>query len=196
MLLKVVLALFVLAALAVAAVLVAVCVSAGATWTPVPSDCIVVLGAHVWMDGRMSNALTYRCEAALDAWQKGLAPVLIVCGAKGRDEPATEASVMRRWMIERGVPEDKVIADETSANTEANLRNAKAIMAGRGFRTCAVCTSDYHLRRALWLARDVGLDACGIPAPSTRDPVSVIRGRVRETGSWMLYFVRKSLRRG
>lgn len=173
------------------AVLTAVCLSAGMTRTPEPSDCIIVLGAHVWMDGRLSNALAYRCEAALSAWQGGVAPVMIVCGAQGRDEPEAEALVMRRWMIEHGVPEDRIIADPDSRNTSQNLQNARAIMEVRGFKTCAVCTNSYHLRRALWLARDAGLQACGISAPSTRDPLSVVRGRLRETCSWILYFLRK-----
>ena len=191
MLFRVIVVLAAACAAAGLSVLVAVCVSAGGQWTPAPSDCIVVLGAHVWMDGRMSNALTYRCEAALDAWRAGVAPVMIVCGAQGRDEPETEARAMRRWMIAQGVPEDAVIAEEDSRNTLQNLSNARAIMEARGFRTAAVCTSDYHLRRALWQARDVGLDATGIAAPSTKDPLSFARGRVRETCSWILYFFRK-----
>ena len=172
-------------------VLTAVCLSAGRTWVPEKSDCIVVLGAHVWMDGRLSNVLTYRCEAALDAWRNGVAPAIIVCGAQGSGEPTTEAAAMRAWMIGHGVPEDAVVAEDRSVNTLQNLENARAIMEARGWKKAAVCTSNYHLRRALWLARDVGLDATGIAAPSTRNPVSFARGRLRETCSWILYFLRK-----
>ena len=191
MLFRVLIAAIAAGALTGLSVLTAVCVCAGRTWPPRDADCIVVLGAHVWMDGRMSNALTYRCEAALAAWERGLAGDIIVCGAQGRDEPETEAAAMRRWMIERGVPEDRVIAEDRSLNTRENLRNARAIMAQRGFRTAAVCTNDYHLTRALWIARDEGVEAVGIAAPSTRDIVSFVKGRLRETCSWILYFIRK-----
>lgn len=172
-------------------VLTAVCVCAGMEYTPRPSDCILVLGAHVWMDGRMSNALTYRCESALKAWEDGVAPVIIVCGGQGADEPMPEAAAMYAWMREHGVPEDRLIAEDQSKNTRENLINARAIMEARGMKTAAVCTSNYHLRRALWQARDEGLDACGIAARSTRDPVSFARGRLRETCSWILYFLRR-----
>ena len=195
MIVKCMVALLALGALTGLSVLTAVCISAGSTWTPVPSDCIVVLGAHVWMDGRLSNALAYRCEAALKAWQEGIAPVFIVCGAQGSDEPTTEAQAMRDWLVARGVPEDRVIPEPDSRNTAQNLQNARTLMSEHGFSTCAVCTNNYHLRRALWLARDLGLDACGIGAPSTRDPRSLVRGRLRETCSWMLYFVRRALER-
>jgi len=191
MLLRILAAAVALGALTGISVLTAVCVSAGARWTPDPSDCIIVLGAHVWMDGRMSNALTYRCEAALEAWRAGIAPAIIVCGGQGDNEPEPEALAMRRWMIEKGVPEGDVIAEPDSVNTMENLKNAHAIMRARGYETCAVCTSNYHLRRALWQARDEGLRATGIAAPSTKDVISFVRGRLRETCSWILYFLRK-----
>ena len=172
-------------------VLTAVCICAGRNDMPEKSDCIIVLGAHVWMDGRMSNALTYRCEAALDAWQKGVAPALIVCGGQGSDEPTTEAAAMVQWMLAHGVSESAVIAEDQSLNTKQNIANAMSIMAEHGWKTAAVCTNNYHLTRALWIARDAGLDATGIAAPSTKDFLSVVRGRVRETCSWILYFIRK-----
>lgn len=191
MLVTILIALIALGALTGASVLTAVCVCAGKRYEPKPADCIVVLGAHVWMDGRMSNALTYRCEVALEAWRSGLAPGIIVCGAQGNNEPEPEAAAMRRWMIERGVPEERVIAEAQSRNTRENLANAREIMAANGWKTAAVCTSDYHLTRALWLARDEGISASGISARSTRDVVSFARGRLREMCSWILYFLRR-----
>lgn len=191
MLARILIAVVVIGALLGLSVLTAVCACAGRTFETKPADCIIVLGAHVWMDGRMSNALTYRCEAALEAWKRGIAPDIIVCGSKGHDEPEAEALVMRRWMLAHGVPEDRVIAEPESVNTLQNLQNARAIMDENGWRTAAVCSNDYHVTRALWLARDVGIEATGIAAPSTKDPVSFARGRLRETCSWILYYLRK-----
>ena len=189
--LKVMIILALLGAALGLSVLTAVCVCAERTYAPERADCIIVLGAHVWMDGRMSNALTYRCEAALDAWERGVAPAIIVCGAQGHDEPTTEAAAMRKWMLRHGVPEHAVIAEDTSINTQQNIANAMRIMDERGWTSAAVCTNNYHLTRALWIARDAGLDATGIAAPSTKDPISFARGRLRETCSWILYFLRK-----
>jgi uncharacterized SAM-binding protein YcdF (DUF218 family) len=191
MVVKILIALVLVGALTFLSVLTAVCLCAGRTFETKPADCIIVLGAHVWMDGRMSNALLYRCEAALEAWKRGIAPNIIVCGSQGRDEPEAEAVAMRHWMLDHGVPEDRVIAEPDSVNTMQNLQNARAIMDARGWRTAAVCSNNYHLTRALWLARDAGLEATGIAAPSTRDPVSFARGRLRETCSWILYFLRR-----
>ena len=169
----------------------AVCVSAGWRHEASPSDCIIVLGARVWEDGSPSSTVIYRCESALSAWRAGLAPVMILCGGQGGNEPMTEAEAMRRWLSAQGVPEAAMILEETSANTRQNLENAHGIMRERGYATAAVCTSDYHLRRALWMAQDEGIDACGIAAESPHRPGTWVVNRMRETCSWILYFFRR-----
>ena len=175
--------------------LIQVCAAARRTYPAARADCIVVLGAHVWMSGEMCETLTLRCERALDAWREGVAPVLILCGRKGVDEPRPEAEAMRDWLMERGVPEAAMLLDIESANTEQNLRAAKNIMNRHGFKTAAICTSDYHLTRALWLARDLGIEASALSAPTPGTWTSLVRSRLRETCSWALYAVRKAVRK-
>ena len=175
-------------------VLTEVCVSAADRTPPSPSDCVIVLGARVWPDGRLSNSLEYRCESALEAWRTGVAPAIIVCGGKGANEPEIEAVAMKRWLVAHGVPEAVIYSDETSTNTVENLENARAIMQANGFATAAVCTSDYHLRRALWIARDAGIAATGLAAKSPRKPDTVVLNRLRESCSWVLYWLRRIAR--
>ncbi len=183
--------LFGIAALVGASVLGAVCVCSALPYDARPSDCMIVLGAHVWMDGHMSGALQFRCDRALEGWREGIAPAIIVCGGQGDDEPTTEAEAMRAWLTAQGVPDEAVYLDDTSVNTRENLEHARAIMAANGFRTAAICTNSYHLRRALWLAGDVGIDACGLSARSLTTVSSVVRNYIRESISWVLYFLRK-----
>ena len=171
-------------------VLAAVCVCSVMPYAAEPSDCIVVLGAHVWQDGRLSDALRNRCEKALEAWNDGLAPIIIACGGQGRDEPSTEAAAIRDWLASNGVPESAILMDETSVNTRQNLEHARAIMEANGLSTAAVCTNSYHLRRALWIARDAGVRASGLAAKSLTTPLGVARNYLRESVSWVLYFIR------
>lgn len=172
-------------------VLAAVCICSAKERKVKPSDCIIVLGARVWPGGRMSNSLLYRCESALEAWKSGVAENIIVCGGQGDDEPATEASVMKAYFLENGVPEESVIAEDVSENTIQNLRNAKKIMDERGWKSAAVTTNSYHVQRALWIANDAGIDACGIAAPCSKQPGTVILSHVRESASWVLYALKK-----
>lgn len=167
-----------------------VCLCALKKPEPAKSDCIVVLGARVWPDGRMSNSLRYRCESALQAWQQGIAPAIIVCGGQGRDEPVTEAAAMAAYLAENGVPSEAIFIEDASTDTRENLRFARAIMEDQGFETAAICTSDYHLTRAMWLARDTGISATGISARSPKTVRSFVFGRCREAVSWALYFLK------
>lgn len=189
--LKGILALLIICAVAGAGLFAAVCVCARKSRNAVKSDCVIVLGARVWPDGRMSKSLLYRCESALEAWRSGLAQNIIVCGAKGDDEPAAEADVMAAWFVKSGVPEKSVWKDVASVNTQENLENAAEIMAERGWKTAIIATNDYHVQRALWIARDVGIDACAVAARSPGSAKAWLLSRVREPVSWVLYWLRK-----
>lgn len=176
---------------AMACVFAAVCTCAGVRRKARASDCLIVLGAKVRPDGRMSNTLRYRCERALKAWEEGVAWNVIVCGGRGKEEPEAESGAMRAWLVRHGVPEERIKEDAQSSDTRSNLLNARKIMAEHGWRTAAVVTSDYHVQRALWLARDMGMKACGIAARSPRSIKSWTMARLRETASWALYGLRR-----
>lgn len=154
-------------------------------------DCLIVLGARVWPDGRMSETLRLRCERALALWRETGAPGIVACGGRGSDEPCAEAEVMRAFFMENSVPALQIVVDADSASTRANLVNARRIMAERGWTTAAVVTSDYHLTRALWIAADLGMQAVGAAAASPNRRGARLRAYGRETVSWALYALRR-----
>ena len=173
------------------ALLTAVQVCAARKRTVRKSDCLIVLGAKVHEDGRLSTTLKDRCAAAADAYHSGVAPMIIVCGGQGSDEPCTEAQAMREELIHRGIPETAVLTEPDSVDTRQNLTNAKKLMTANGWTTCAIVTSDYHVQRALWLARDLGMHACGVGSPTGGTVRRFLKTRVREAVSWMFYRLNK-----
>ena len=146
------------------------------------SDVIIVLGAQVKEDGTPSVALTRRLTAALESYREK-PQVIIVCGAKGGNEPRAEGDVMRDWLLEQGVPAEDVIGETASFNTRQNLEYAKAMMEHRGLSQALVVTSDYHVARALELCRQVGISATGKGSPSK--PEYFIKNHFREGLSWI-----------
>ena len=168
-----------------------VTVNANKPSNAVPSDAIIVLGARVWPNGSVSNVLEYRLKEAARGYGNGYGKYVIVCGAQGSDEPAPEAEVMKAYLIEAGVPEEAILTDAQSVNTKQNLVNAKALMEENGCETAIVVTSDYHMARALRLAKDVGIRATGIKAHPADDPGTRLKNTVRETASWVFYLLRK-----
>lgn len=153
-------------------------------------DAIVVLGAQVKADGTLSVQLQWRLDEAYKAWQAKPCPV-VTCGAQGDDEPAPEGDVMRAYLIGLGIPEDQVLSDPDSYNTRQNIERAKALLEGTGAEKILIVTSDYHLPRAMALARDAGLDATGLGSPTK--PEYWIKNHAREALSWIKYWGQKYL---
>ncbi len=151
-------------------------------------DAIIVLGARIMPDGELSTTVLHRVQTALKLYKDGYAPLIIACGAQGADEPETEAGAMARWLIEKGVPASDVVVEDKSTDTIENLQNARAEMVARGLKTAIVVTSDYHVTRALWLAKDQGLDAIGASAPGNITFGQRIAARFNESLSWVNYF--------
>ena len=156
---------------------------------PGETQAIVVLGAQVNPDGQPSRQLELRLLEALKAYEAEPKP-LVVCGAQGKDEPATEASVMKAWLEQKGVSPEHILVDDQSFNTRQNLENAKKLL-GEGVTQVLIITSDYHLPRAMDIAGDAGLKPSGIGSPIL--PEYWLKNHARETLAWGKYYVNKFL---
>lgn len=189
---RILFALVMILALGEGCVFTAVCLCAKRNFPKKNADALVLLGAKVHPDGTISDALRYRLETAYACWKEGWAKTFILCGARGEDEAETEACAMKRYLLARGVPEKTLIEEDESFNTYQNLQNAREKMRRNGLHTAIVVTSDYHLTRALFLARRLGMDASGAKAPSVRNAKFWFLGRARETASWQYWLFRSA----
>ena len=162
------------------------------TLAPYPNyDAIIVLGAQVKADGTLSVQLTWRMDAAIEAYGKKNVPV-VVCGAQGSDEPCPEAEAMREYLIGKGIPEELILADPDSFNTNENLENAKRLLDGfPGVKRVLIVTSDYHVPRSLAIAQDLGFEAEGLGAKCL--PERWLKNHAREALAWCKYWAKKYL---
>ncbi|MDO4548516.1 MAG: YdcF family protein [Clostridia bacterium] len=176
-------------AIAYIALFAAVHICSTREYPQVNADVIIVLGARVMPDGELSTTLEYRIRSAYEAYEKGLAGAFIVTGAQGADEPVTEARAMADYLLSRGVDEANIYMDDKSTDTIENMSNAKAIMEENGFEDALIVTSDYHMTRAVWLTRQVGIDATGYPAPGPDLLHNRIIARLRESLAWVKYLL-------
>ena len=154
------------------------------------ADVIVVLGARVMPDGQLSTTLEHRMEAAYEAYEKGLSNAFILCGGQGDDEPMSEAVAMANYLYAKGVDKDRVFLEDKSVNTFENLTNARTIMEQNGMKNVLLVTSDYHITRALWLTHDAGVEATGYPAPGPDLRYNQLWARVKESASWVYFFLK------
>ena len=156
-----------------------------------PSDAIIVLGAQVKPDGTPSVALERRLTVALEAYE-AQPQVIIVCGARGANEPVAEGELMREWLLAHGADPQLVVAETDSYNTRQNLANAKAIMDSRGLSQALIVTSDYHVARALELCKQAGISATGRGSPSK--PEYFLKNHIQESLSWIKFWLESATR--
>jgi uncharacterized SAM-binding protein YcdF (DUF218 family) len=128
------------------------------------ADFVVVLGSGLRPDGGVPPLLANRLERGREVWAAvnrragEFRPLLIVSGGQGDDEPVPEASAMASYLIARGFPADRLLAEDQSRSTEENLLFSKAIMDElRPGARATVVTSDFHAFRAALLARRLGI---------------------------------------
>ena len=132
---------------------------------------ILVLGARVNPGGRPSAALSRRLDAAAESARLWPDALVVACGGRGWDG-CIECDVMARELEARGVAADRIMRERLSLTTLENLREGGRMVAARvASRELAVVTCDWHLPRAIAIARAMGLDALGVGAPSGRAPV-------------------------
>lgn len=155
-------------------------------------DAVIVLGAQVKPDGSPSVQLTWRLDSAVQAWQKKNVPI-VVCGAQGKDEPEPEAETMKKYLVSKGIPEESILKDPDSYNTEQNLKHAKTLLDEYPDQITKVLivTSDYHVPRSLALAHDMGFDAEGLGSPCM--PEYWLKNHGREALAWCKYWLKKYL---
>ncbi|SEJ32996.1 SanA/YdcF family protein [Demequina mangrovi] len=141
-----------------------------------PADAALVLGARVWPDGRPSRALRQRVETGAALYHRGLVPRLVLTGAADNREGLDETEAMERTALALGVPAEALVRDGSGHDTRASARNARDAL---GLSSVIVCTQEFHVPRAMWLCRSVGLDTQGAFPPILSHPDTRF-GYVRE----------------
>lgn len=111
-----------------------------------PADVAIVPGNTVERDGRPSARLRARLDKTLELYRGGLFANVIVSGGVG-EEGFDEAEVMKSYLVSRGVPEDRVIADRGGATTYLTARNAAEAMRRNGWRSALVVSQYFHVAR-------------------------------------------------
>ncbi len=124
------------------------------------ADCILVLGCGVWADGQPSHMLEDRLKRSVEIYELGAAPKLLMSGDHGRVD-YNEVQVMKNYAIAAGIPSENVFMDHAGFSTYESLYRARDIFCAR---KVIIVSQGYHLYRALYIARALGLEAYGVSA--------------------------------
>ena len=131
----------------------------------VNADAVIVLGAAVHGD-KVTWVLENRLNTAMEYMESHPAAICVVSGGQGAGETVTEASAMKKYMIERGIDASRVYTEEKATNTNENFEFAKVIIDNvlGSDAKIAFVTTNFHVYRAGQVAKAQGVNAVGIPA--------------------------------
>lgn len=122
------------------------------------ADAVVVLGAKVRKDGSMSLMLKERVDLGIQAYKQGLADRIIMSGDHGA-EGYDEVSTMKAYAIKQGIPSEHIFKDHAGFSTYETMYRARDVFKAKSI---VVVTQKYHLYRAVYDAKALGLEVKGI----------------------------------
>lgn len=136
--------------------------------TEVYVDYVVILGAG--LDGdKVSKRLEKRLLKGTDYLKENENSKVIVSGGQGEDEDISEAEAMGRYLVSKGIDEDRIYYEDKSTSTVENLLYSKEILnndLNANNPLILIVTSDYHMFRAKMVSRKLKLQSYGIASES------------------------------
>lgn len=128
------------------------------------ADVAVVFGAGLW-NGEPSMYLANRLDAAAKLYREGRVKVVLVTGDNSShyyDEP----HAMRHYLTHKGVPDARIVSDYAGFDTWDSCTRAKAIF---GVDRAILVSQGFHIRRAVALCQEAGIDSYGVSAVDHQD---------------------------
>lgn len=120
-------------------------------------DCVLVLGCAVWGD-TPSHMLEDRLLVGIELCKNGASEKLLVSGDHGTED-YDEVNVMKTFATDRGLASEDVFMDHAGFSTYESMYRARDIFKAK---KVLIVTQEYHLYRAIFVARRLGLDAYGV----------------------------------
>ena len=123
-------------------------------------DCILVLGCLVKNNGVPSDMLSDRLRRGVELHELGASENLLMSGDHGRED-YDEVSAMKAYALDAGVASSDVFMDHAGFSTYESMYRARDVFCAK---KVIIVTQEYHLYRALYVARMLGLEAYGVSA--------------------------------
>jgi vancomycin permeability regulator SanA len=151
------------------------------------ADVALVLGNKVNSDGSPSPRLKARLDTAVDLFQKGYFPRVIVSGGTGI-EGVPEGTAMKNYLVSAGIPESAILVDDQGIDTQASAENAASILRAGQMKSVFVITQYFHIPRSKLALSKLGVSRTFNAHPhyfEARD----IYSTVRELPAYLKYLI-------
>ena len=123
------------------------------------ADVVIILGAKVFNDN-LSHILIDRTDTAIELYNNQKVNKILVSGDHGRKN-YDEVNAIKDYLLKKGVPSEDIFLDHAGFNTYDSMYRAQYIFE---INSALISTQNFHLPRAIYIARELGIDAYGFPA--------------------------------
>lgn len=164
----------------------------GSSTNNIKADAAIVLGAAVWGQ-EPSPVFRERISHAINLYKNGSVKTIIFTGGVGESNEPAEAIVGKNYAIAQQVKAADIFTETQSRTTYQNLKNALKVANAHQLTKFLIVSDPLHLKRAVLMARGLGMDAHSSPTPTTRYRSfhSKIEFLSRETYFYFVYLVFK-----
>jgi SanA protein len=122
------------------------------------ADCVLVPGAMVYQDESLSLILKDRVDCAIEIYNAGKADKLLFSGDHGQTD-YDEVNAMMDYAVSKGVPKGDIFLDHAGFSTYESMYRARDVFC---VKSVIIVTQKFHVSRAVYIARALGLDAAGV----------------------------------
>jgi vancomycin permeability regulator SanA len=124
------------------------------------AEAALLLGAKVYANGGLSGMLQDRADTAIELYEGGKVKKILVSGDHGT-AGYDEVNTIKKYLLEKGVKSEDIFLDHAGFDTYDSLYRAKEIFQ---VRSVVIASQDFHLPRAVYIGRSLGLEAYGVSA--------------------------------
>lgn len=154
-----------------------------------PVDLVMVLGAAQY-HGKPSAALRARLDQALELYQQHMTRNIVTVGGRQNGDDYTEAQAGRKWLVEQGVPPERITEVDVGDDTLGSARAVAGLARERHWDTALLVTDPWHSLRARTMVNDFGLKTWSSPTrsgPMVQTRNTQFEQIYRETGGLLYY---------
>lgn len=151
-------------------------------------DAAVILGAAVWSRDRPSPVLRERIRAGYNLLEHDYVRFLVLTGGSAPYE-LPEAEVARRELLKLGVDPTRILMETKTGSTTGQILFIRDNLLKQGWTSFIIVSDQFHLKRALEIARFNELDAHGVSSESPLGPQNLVLYHVRESVALILYWM-------
>ncbi len=126
-------------------------------------DAILVLGAGIW-NNKPSPMLEDRLIKSISLYDNGVSLKIIMSGDHTRTNH-DEVNVMKTYAVNKGINSSDIFMDHKGISTFDSLYRAKEVFK---VKKVVIVSQKYHLYRALYIGKKLGLEVYAVPAEDIR----------------------------